>query len=104
MPPEIPLPDVSTFAVWGPLGVIFAIGVYFSLRYGHRILDGHIAFMDTAKTTQTTLAESFKSLSERDEGHAKTHQALGHAFHAAKEITTCADAHRHLDRAIDSLQ
>lgn len=83
--------------------MIFALFVYFSVRYGHRILDGWLAFMEHSQATQQSLAESYKVMSERDDC-TKTNRALGHAFHAAKEASKCPDVHKHLDRAIDALQ
>ncbi|MGH9932124.1 MAG: hypothetical protein ACREA9_23220 [Pyrinomonadaceae bacterium] len=101
-PTELPMPSIDKFMVWGPMGVLFVVGMYFVLRYGHRILDGHVSFMETAKTTQTTLADSYRTLSERDDVD-RTNRALGHIVNAAKEATDSPGIHKHLDRAGEEL-
>jgi uncharacterized membrane protein YccC len=85
-------------------GLSFAIAilvVWLIWKYGQRILDGHLSFMETAKTTQRDLASSFKTLSERDDG--TTHRALEHIAQAAKQATNEPKVHWHLDNAIDEL-
>ena len=106
--PEIPAPDTSALLVYGPLGTIAAVLLFFVLRYGPRLIEGHISFMGTCEKTQVKIAGALETLSENHDAsefrHAKTHKALAHIAHAGKEATTCPDTIKHLDRAIDELQ
>lgn len=87
---------------------IAAVVVFLVWKYGQRILDGHLSFMQTAKDTQIAIAESLKSLAEsfrtlKQRDDESTHRALEHFANAAKEATTAAGVHRYLDKVIDEL-
>lgn len=106
--PEIAPPDTSALLVYGPLGAIAAVVLYFVIRYGPTLVEAHLGFMETAKNTQQQLATNLETLTENHEvsakHHAKTHRAIGRLVDAAKESTTCPDVQRHLDRAHDELR
>jgi len=97
------LPNLSLYAVWGPLGILFGLFVYFVVRYGDKLVSSHISFMKTAELTQMELSTSFRTLAEMD-GCLKTNRVLDHFANAGKEAAKAhPEVQRQLDRAIDEL-
>jgi uncharacterized membrane protein YccC len=100
--PDMPADWVKIAFDKGLSMAIAALVVFLIWKYGQRLLDGHLSFMETAKKTQSDLATAYKTLSERDDG--TTHRALEHIANAAKHATNEPKVHWHLDNAIGELK
>lgn len=92
---------------YGPLGVFCLVGLYFLIRYGTRLVEGHLSYMHTSEVTQKSLTANLETLTEShtalDGKHEKTHRALGHLANAAKESDICQGAQQYVEKALDVL-
>jgi hypothetical protein len=108
-------PDFSMLLAYGPLGLVFAVLLYFVVYYGPSIFKGHIDTMACFRESSVKNAEwqarqtiALESLTQTASIHAtdckRTHKALGHIAEAGKLVmpqgVAAADAHRHLDKVI----
>ena len=107
MPNEAAAPDLTILLAYGPLGIIAAFVFYFVLRYGTRLIEGHLSFMSVCEKSQAKIADALDTMSESHTSsgtsHAKTQKALKHIVRAGKEATECKDVHGHLDNALREL-
>lgn len=99
---------ISLLMTYGPLGVLAGIVLFFVLRYGPRVIEGHVSLMQTCETTQKTIADALETMSEGQDSsskhHGRTHKALAHIATAHREASTCPDVQKELDKAIDVLR
>ena len=98
---------MSLLATYGPLGIIAAIVCFFVLRYGPRIIEGHLSLTKTCETTQLRMADALETMSESQTSsashHSKTHRALVHIATAYKKTDAASEVHQELNRAIQIL-
>lgn len=99
--PELSIPDLGSLAVYGPLGILFAVFIYFLMRYGSRWFEGQITMMSVMTECSKDIKDNIQALSENTKEHAKIPLMLGHIAEAAKAATDNSEVKRHLDRAID---
>ena|SRR5687768_2893022 len=109
MPPDALPPDwMNLLLAYGPLGVLALLVLYFVVKYGPRIIEGHLSLTRTCETTQERIAGALETMSEgqgsSDKNHSKTHRALAHIAAAHREASTCPDVQRELDKATDVLR
>src|SRR4051794_412048 len=108
-------PDYSLLLAYGPLGLVFAVLLYFVIYYGPQIIRNHIDTMECFRKAsaenagwqarQTTALESLtQTASAQSHICSKTHKMLGHVAEAGKLVmpqgVAAAEAHRHLDKVI----
>jgi len=99
--PAVNLPDLGSLAVYGPLGILFAVFIYFLIRYGGRWFEGQIVMMSTMSECSRDIKNNISVLTENMQVHAKVPLMLGHIAEAAKAATSDPEVKRHLDKAID---
>lgn len=91
-------------AKYGPEGAFYAVLAWLCWKYLPDVFRAHLLFVTDTASTQKQLADSFQMLTEREEGHAITHKALGHIAEGQKKQATDQEAKDHFDRAIDALE
>lgn len=96
------------FLKYGPNGGFLALLGLFLWKYGPRLVESHLDFLNTTKKTQLQIADSVATLTETHAtevaGHLATHKALGHLAEGHRRLAADHEAKVHFDRAIDALE
>ena len=101
--PPIPTDWLSPMLAYGPLGLIFIVLIWFVIWYGPKIVASHLAFVDSTKQTQESLANSLETLTETAKAHGieckLTRRGVKSLAAAGKAVVppTNVEAHKHLD-------
>lgn len=95
------LPSLTSLVVYGPLGILFAVFIYFLVRWGDKWMSGQVTMMTVMADCTKSNTDNLTVLTESVKVQVKVPRMLCHIAEAAKAATSDPEVKRHLDRVID---